>query len=194
MNRGRLYACITSRPVQSGRCDGLILEGKELEEICVEVCPGAICWYAKDVPQKRKGEITASAPQAKLSRKSKQAKQVQQAMQAKQTKAAKSSQVTESSKAAKSSQVAKSSKLVWRAKPFTNVILANSETSQLLCMNDNTDAPSTDKIATTEETFTSEFVVTVELHAGDRSTATVSLWLYCLNWFAGCCLTRQSKL
>jgi small subunit ribosomal protein S8e len=31
MNRGRLYACITSRPGQSGRCDGYILEGKELE-------------------------------------------------------------------------------------------------------------------------------------------------------------------
>lgn len=28
---GRLYALITSRPGQSGRCDGSILEGKELE-------------------------------------------------------------------------------------------------------------------------------------------------------------------
>lgn len=28
---GRLYAIITSRPGQSGRCDGYILEGKELE-------------------------------------------------------------------------------------------------------------------------------------------------------------------
>ena len=28
---GRLYACISSRPGQSGRCDGYILEGKELE-------------------------------------------------------------------------------------------------------------------------------------------------------------------
>lgn len=28
---GRLYALITSRPGQSGRCDGYILEGKELE-------------------------------------------------------------------------------------------------------------------------------------------------------------------
>lgn len=28
---GRLYASITSRPGQSGRCDGYILEGKELE-------------------------------------------------------------------------------------------------------------------------------------------------------------------
>ena len=28
---GRLYACISSRPGQWGRCDGYILEGKELE-------------------------------------------------------------------------------------------------------------------------------------------------------------------
>ena len=28
---GRLYAIITSRPGQCGRCDGYILEGKELE-------------------------------------------------------------------------------------------------------------------------------------------------------------------
>jgi len=28
---GRLFACISSRPGQSGRCDGYILEGKELE-------------------------------------------------------------------------------------------------------------------------------------------------------------------
>merc|ERR1711899_287087 len=28
---GRLYACISSRPGQSGRVDGYILEGKELE-------------------------------------------------------------------------------------------------------------------------------------------------------------------
>lgn len=28
---GRLLACISSRPGQSGRCDGYILEGKELE-------------------------------------------------------------------------------------------------------------------------------------------------------------------
>mmetsp|Transcript_30906 Transcript_30906/g.68442 ORF Transcript_30906/g.68442 Transcript_30906/m.68442 type:complete len:208 (-) Transcript_30906:191-814(-) len=28
---GRLYACIASRPGQCGRCDGYILEGKELE-------------------------------------------------------------------------------------------------------------------------------------------------------------------
>jgi len=30
-NRGRLLACISSRPGQSGRCDGYILEGRELE-------------------------------------------------------------------------------------------------------------------------------------------------------------------
>jgi len=28
---GRLYACISSRPGQCGRCDGFVLEGKELE-------------------------------------------------------------------------------------------------------------------------------------------------------------------
>jgi len=28
---GRVFACITSRPGQSGRADGYILEGKELE-------------------------------------------------------------------------------------------------------------------------------------------------------------------
>jgi len=28
---GRLYACIASRPGQCGRCDGYVLEGKELE-------------------------------------------------------------------------------------------------------------------------------------------------------------------
>lgn len=28
---GRLYACISSRPGQCGRCDGYILEGRELE-------------------------------------------------------------------------------------------------------------------------------------------------------------------
>lgn len=30
-NSGRLLACISSRPGQSGRCDGYILEGRELE-------------------------------------------------------------------------------------------------------------------------------------------------------------------
>jgi len=28
---GRLYACVTSRPGQCGRCDGYILEGPELD-------------------------------------------------------------------------------------------------------------------------------------------------------------------
>lgn len=32
---GRLYAAITSRPGQSGRADGYILEGKELEVSCL---------------------------------------------------------------------------------------------------------------------------------------------------------------
>jgi small subunit ribosomal protein S8e len=31
MNKGRLLACITSRPGQSGRCDGYLLEGRELD-------------------------------------------------------------------------------------------------------------------------------------------------------------------
>lgn len=31
MNKGRLYAVITSRPGQSGRADGYLLEGKELD-------------------------------------------------------------------------------------------------------------------------------------------------------------------
>jgi small subunit ribosomal protein S8e len=30
-NAGRLYACVSSRPGQVGRCDGYILEGKELD-------------------------------------------------------------------------------------------------------------------------------------------------------------------
>jgi len=30
-NSGGLLACISSRPGQTGRCDGYILEGKELE-------------------------------------------------------------------------------------------------------------------------------------------------------------------
>ena len=30
-NSGRLFACISSRPGQSGRCDGYLLEGRELE-------------------------------------------------------------------------------------------------------------------------------------------------------------------
>ena len=31
LGKGTVYACISSRPGQSGRCDGYILEGKELE-------------------------------------------------------------------------------------------------------------------------------------------------------------------
>lgn len=31
LHKGTLFACITSRPGQSGRCDGYVLEGKELE-------------------------------------------------------------------------------------------------------------------------------------------------------------------
>lgn len=31
LQKGTLFACISSRPGQSGRCDGYILEGKELE-------------------------------------------------------------------------------------------------------------------------------------------------------------------
>ncbi|KAF5842911.1 40S ribosomal protein S8 [Dunaliella salina] len=38
---GRLYACIASRPGQCGRCDGYILEGKELE------------FYAKQMQKKK---------------------------------------------------------------------------------------------------------------------------------------------
>jgi small subunit ribosomal protein S8e len=38
---GRLYACISSRPGQCGRCDGYILEGKELE------------FYAKKMQKKK---------------------------------------------------------------------------------------------------------------------------------------------
>ena len=40
---GRMYACVSSRPGQCGRCDGYILEGKELE------------FYSKKM-QKRKGK------------------------------------------------------------------------------------------------------------------------------------------
>ena len=31
LNKGKLYACITSRPGQAGKADGYLLEGKELE-------------------------------------------------------------------------------------------------------------------------------------------------------------------
>jgi len=41
-NSGRLYACISSRPGQSGRCDGYVLEGKELE------------FYTKKLDRKKK--------------------------------------------------------------------------------------------------------------------------------------------
>lgn len=34
---GRLYAAISSRPGQSGRADGYILEGRELEVRCKRV-------------------------------------------------------------------------------------------------------------------------------------------------------------
>ena len=43
---GRLYACISSRPGQCGRCDGYVLEGKELE------------FYLKKM-QKKKGKSAA---------------------------------------------------------------------------------------------------------------------------------------
>lgn len=35
---GRLYACIASRPGQCGRCDGYVLEGKELEFYVSVLC------------------------------------------------------------------------------------------------------------------------------------------------------------
>ena len=41
-NAGRLLACIASRPGQSGRADGYILEGKELE------------FYVKKMEKKKK--------------------------------------------------------------------------------------------------------------------------------------------
>ena len=41
---GRLLACVTSRPGQSGRADGYILEGKELE------------FYQKQLAKKKKGQ------------------------------------------------------------------------------------------------------------------------------------------
>lgn len=41
---GRLLACITSRPGQSGRADGYVLEGKELE------------FYQKQLAKKKKGQ------------------------------------------------------------------------------------------------------------------------------------------
>jgi small subunit ribosomal protein S8e len=41
-NSGRVLACISSRPGQSGRCDGYVLEGKELE------------FYTKKLERKKK--------------------------------------------------------------------------------------------------------------------------------------------
>jgi len=41
-NSGKVFACISSRPGQSGRCDGYILEGKELE------------FYVKKLEKKKK--------------------------------------------------------------------------------------------------------------------------------------------
>jgi len=43
-NAGRLYACVTSRPGQSGRCDGYLLEGDEL------------AFYVKKIHAKKKGK------------------------------------------------------------------------------------------------------------------------------------------
>lgn len=58
--QGRLFAVISSRPGQSGRCDGYVLEGKELEVSCGDACFGGaspdICRIsvlpAKDEPPK----------------------------------------------------------------------------------------------------------------------------------------------
>jgi len=44
---GRLYACISSRPGQCGRCDGYILEGRELE------------FYVRKMQKKKKGAAAA---------------------------------------------------------------------------------------------------------------------------------------
>lgn len=43
-NSGRVFACISSRPGQTGQCNGYILEGKELE------------FYAKKMDKKKKGK------------------------------------------------------------------------------------------------------------------------------------------
>ena len=45
---GRLYACIASRPGQCGRCDGYILEGKELE-FYVSGCCAASCFQEAEL-------------------------------------------------------------------------------------------------------------------------------------------------
>lgn len=44
---GRLFACIASRPGQCGRCDGYVLEGKELE------------FYTKKMQKKKSGAAKA---------------------------------------------------------------------------------------------------------------------------------------
>ena len=49
VNQGRLLACISSRPGQCGRCDGYVLEGKELE------------FYRRQLDVKRKGKGGAKA-------------------------------------------------------------------------------------------------------------------------------------
>jgi small subunit ribosomal protein S8e len=47
-SNGRLLACISSRPGQTGRVDGYILEGKELE------------FYTKQINQKKKKNTQGS--------------------------------------------------------------------------------------------------------------------------------------
>jgi len=49
VNQGRLLACISSRPGQCGRCDGYVLEGKELE------------FYQRMLSQKKKGKAKEKA-------------------------------------------------------------------------------------------------------------------------------------
>ena len=39
-NSGKLFACVSSRPGQCGRCDGYILEGRELEFYAKKVKKG----------------------------------------------------------------------------------------------------------------------------------------------------------
>jgi len=48
-NTGRLYACISSRPGQSGHADGYILEGKELE------------FYVRKMQKKKSGKKETKA-------------------------------------------------------------------------------------------------------------------------------------
>ena len=49
VNQGRLLCCISSRPGQSGKADGYVLEGKELE------------FYQRQLQQKKKGKKTEKA-------------------------------------------------------------------------------------------------------------------------------------